>query len=207
MENKINKLPKNEVEIEITLNKEDWEKEINNAYEKNKGKYNIEGFRKGKAPRKVIEKMYGENVFYEEALNECYPEAIDAAAKEAGVFIMEGLWSRFFPAWQEAKKILEEFKPDVVVGFGGYVTGPVLKMAVKMGIKTAIHEQNAFPGVANKALAKEVAEKCALPIAFCSAISQSSRLFPVKERAFVPTTEPSEIRYAVNVKLISILYV
>lgn len=59
-------------------------------------------------------------------------------------------------AYIDAKKILEEFKPDVVVGFGGYVTGPVLKMAVKMGIKTAIHEQNAFPGVANKALAKEV---------------------------------------------------
>lgn len=59
-------------------------------------------------------------------------------------------------AYIDAKKILEEFRPDVVVGFGGYVTGPVLKMAVKMGIKTAIHEQNAFPGVANKALAKEV---------------------------------------------------
>ncbi len=56
----------------------------------------------------------------------------------------------------ESKKIIGEFNPDVVVGFGGYVTGPVLRTAVKMGIKTAIHEQNAFPGVANKALAKSV---------------------------------------------------
>lgn len=56
----------------------------------------------------------------------------------------------------DAKKIIEDFKPDVVVGFGGYVTGPVLRTAVKMGIKTAIHEQNAFPGVANKALAQKV---------------------------------------------------
>lgn len=55
-----------------------------------------------------------------------------------------------------SKKIIKEFQPDVVVGFGGYVTGPVLNTAVKMGIKTAIHEQNAFPGVANKALAKKV---------------------------------------------------
>ncbi len=55
-----------------------------------------------------------------------------------------------------SKKIIKDFKPDVVVGFGGYVTGPVLNAAVKMGIKTAIHEQNAFPGVANKALAKKV---------------------------------------------------
>ncbi len=55
-----------------------------------------------------------------------------------------------------SKKIIKDFNPDVVVGFGGYVTGPVLNTAVKMGIKTAIHEQNAFPGVANKALAKKV---------------------------------------------------
>ncbi len=56
----------------------------------------------------------------------------------------------------KAKEIINDFNPDVVVGFGGYVTGPVLRTAVKMGIKTAIHEQNAFPGVANKALAKLV---------------------------------------------------
>ena len=59
-------------------------------------------------------------------------------------------------ASSDAKKIISEFKPDVVVGFGGYVTGPVVRTAVKMGVKTAIHEQNAFPGVANKALAKLV---------------------------------------------------
>lgn len=56
----------------------------------------------------------------------------------------------------EAKKIISDFSPDVVVGFGGYVTGPVLRAAVKLGIPTCIHEQNAFPGVANKALAKMV---------------------------------------------------
>lgn len=52
------------------------------------------------------------------------------------------------------QKILKSFSPDVVVGFGGYVSGPVLRTAAKMGIKTAIHEQNAYPGVTNKALAK-----------------------------------------------------
>lgn len=54
------------------------------------------------------------------------------------------------------KKIIKDFSPDVVVGFGGYVSGPVLRMAAKMGIPTAIHEQNAFPGVTNKTLAKVV---------------------------------------------------
>lgn len=56
----------------------------------------------------------------------------------------------------QAKKIIKEFAPDVVLGFGGYVGGPVLRTACKLGIPTAIHEQNAFPGVTNKALAKIV---------------------------------------------------
>lgn len=55
---------------------------------------------------------------------------------------------------QESKKIISDFKPDVVVGFGGYVSGPVLQQAAKMGIAICIHEQNAFPGITNKALAK-----------------------------------------------------
>lgn len=54
----------------------------------------------------------------------------------------------------EAKKIIKEFKPDICVGTGGYVSGPVLRTAAKMGIPTIIHEQNAFPGITNKMLAK-----------------------------------------------------
>ena len=54
------------------------------------------------------------------------------------------------------KKIIKEFKPDLVIGYGGYVSGPVLRVAAKMGIPTAIHEQNAYPGVANKAVAGKV---------------------------------------------------
>ncbi len=55
-----------------------------------------------------------------------------------------------------ARKILKETDPDVVIGTGGYVSGPVLREAVKLGIKTAIHEQNAFPGVTTKMLAPNV---------------------------------------------------
>jgi len=53
----------------------------------------------------------------------------------------------------KAKKLLKELKPDVVIGTGGYVSGPVLREAQKLGIKNAIHEQNAFPGVTTKMLA------------------------------------------------------
>ena len=56
----------------------------------------------------------------------------------------------------DSKKIIKDFKPDVVIGFGGYVSGPVLQTAAKMGIPCCIHEQNAYPGITNKQLAKEV---------------------------------------------------
>ena len=57
-------------------------------------------------------------------------------------------------AYKECLKILKKFKPDVVLGFGGYVTYPVIKAAKKLGIKTFIHEQNAMPGKSNKMLSK-----------------------------------------------------
>ncbi len=55
-----------------------------------------------------------------------------------------------------AGAILREVKPDLVIGAGGYVSGPVVQAAARRGIRTAIHEQNAFPGVTNKILAKQV---------------------------------------------------
>ena len=57
---------------------------------------------------------------------------------------------------RRARQIIKNFKPDVVVGTGGYVSGPVVRAAAKMGIKTLIHEQNAFPGVTTKLLAHDV---------------------------------------------------
>ncbi|MEE1074965.1 MAG: undecaprenyldiphospho-muramoylpentapeptide beta-N-acetylglucosaminyltransferase [Acutalibacteraceae bacterium] len=58
-----------------------------------------------------------------------------------------------FVSSRDSKKYLQQLKPDIVVGTGGYVSGPVLKQAQKLGFKTAIHEQNAFPGVTTKMLA------------------------------------------------------
>ncbi|HBL41593.1 MAG TPA: UDP-N-acetylglucosamine--N-acetylmuramyl-(pentapeptide) pyrophosphoryl-undecaprenol N-acetylglucosamine transferase, partial [Ruminococcaceae bacterium] len=64
--------------------------------------------------------------------------------------------SHLLTSTMQAKKIIKNFAPNVVIGFGGYVSGPVVREAAKLGIPTAIHEQNAFPGVTNKALAKMV---------------------------------------------------
>ena len=56
----------------------------------------------------------------------------------------------------KAKKIIKDFKPDLVIGTGGYVCGPIVREAAKMGVKTVIHEQNAFPGLTTKLLAPDV---------------------------------------------------
>lgn len=63
---------------------------------------------------------------------------------------------RMFTASAEAKKILRDFKPDVCVGTGGYVSGPVIREAAKLGIPCVIHESNAYPGMTTKMLSKSV---------------------------------------------------
>lgn len=57
---------------------------------------------------------------------------------------------------KRAKEIITNFQPDIAIGTGGYAAGPVIRKAAKMGIPSAIHEQNAYPGVTNKLLSKEV---------------------------------------------------
>ncbi|MDR1674844.1 MAG: undecaprenyldiphospho-muramoylpentapeptide beta-N-acetylglucosaminyltransferase [Oscillospiraceae bacterium] len=57
---------------------------------------------------------------------------------------------------KRAKEILNKFKPDIAIGTGGYVSGPIIRKAAQMGIPTAIHEANAYPGVTTKLLSKEV---------------------------------------------------
>lgn len=96
---------------------------------------------------------------------------VPQAGYELRTIEISGFWRSFSPeavkhnigtvvklvkSSSQVKKIINDFKPDLVVGFGGYVSGPVLRTAAKMRIPTAIHEQNAFPGVTNKALAGSV---------------------------------------------------
>ncbi|MGN0460024.1 MAG: trigger factor [Ruminococcus sp.] len=77
------KTKENTYEVEVSVDAETFAKACNKAYKKQVKNINVPGFRKGKAPKSIIEKMYGEGVFYEDAMQDCYPEALDAAAKEA----------------------------------------------------------------------------------------------------------------------------
>lgn len=76
------KLEKSRVALTIEASAEEFEAAVNKAYLKMRGKINVPGFRVGKAPRKIIEKMYGEEVFYEEAVNIILPDAYEDAIKE-----------------------------------------------------------------------------------------------------------------------------
>lgn len=80
---KSEKIEKNVHKIEFSVDKDTFQKAISNAYRKQVGKITVPGFRKGKAPRSVIEKMYGKGFFYEDAINEVLPDAFDAALEES----------------------------------------------------------------------------------------------------------------------------
>lgn len=80
-----NKVDTNKVELEVEIAADKFEAAVQQAYLKNKSRIQIPGFRKGKAPRKLIEKEYGEGFFYEDAVNLIYGEEVDAAVKEAGL--------------------------------------------------------------------------------------------------------------------------
>ena len=80
----VEKLENNMAKLKITVPAEQLEKAIEKAYQKNKNKIQIPGFRKGKAPRKMIEQMYGKGVFYEDAANELIEEEYPKAVEECG---------------------------------------------------------------------------------------------------------------------------
>lgn len=84
----VEKVEKNMVKLTIEASAEELDAAIEKAYQKNKGKMSVQGFRKGKAPRAIIEKLYGVGVFYEDAANALIPEAYDNAVKESDLEIV-----------------------------------------------------------------------------------------------------------------------
>jgi UDP-N-acetylglucosamine--N-acetylmuramyl-(pentapeptide) pyrophosphoryl-undecaprenol N-acetylglucosamine transferase len=74
----------------------------------------------------------------------------------------------------KSRRIIREFKPDVVIGTGGFASGPLLKVASSKGIPSLIQEQNSFPGITNKLLAKQVDK-------ICAAYEEVKRFFPAEK--------------------------
>ena len=84
-----NKVDTNRYELEIVIDAPTFADAVAKAYRKNVKKINVPGFRKGHAPRSIIERLYGKDFFYEDALNALYPEALEGAVKEAGLEMIE----------------------------------------------------------------------------------------------------------------------
>lgn len=80
---------KNRYQLEVLVDAEEFEKALEAAYHKENKKITIPGFRRGKAPRRFVEKYYGEKVFYDEAVNSVYPDALEKAIEEAKLEIVE----------------------------------------------------------------------------------------------------------------------
>ena len=84
----VENLEKNTAKLTIEVPAEKFEEAVQHSYNKNKGKFNIPGFRKGKAPFNMIKKMYGVGVFYEDAVDEVIDASYPDAAKESGLEIV-----------------------------------------------------------------------------------------------------------------------
>lgn len=86
--NQVEQLGNSMVKVTLEISPEQFEQAMEIAYKKNKNQISIPGFRKGKAPRKMVEKMYGKEIFYEDAINAVLPELYDEAVKELNLEVM-----------------------------------------------------------------------------------------------------------------------
>ena len=150
----VEKTDKNIVSFEFSVSPEEFEKAVQKAYKKNVKKINMPGFRKGKAPRIIIEKAYGKEVFYEDAINFVLPDAYDKAVEENGISPV---------AQPEVDLKSEKIEPDKEIIFTAkVVVKPEFELGEYKGVK------------AEKAVYETTDEKLR---------ERNSRLVPVEDRA------------------------
>lgn len=122
----VEKKEKSTVELTIQVDAQEFEAAVQKAYLKNRASIAVPGFRKGKAPRKVIEGMYGSGVFYEDAINAVYPGAYEAAVKEQGLEDMGYPKMEIVEVGKEGFtfKALVSVRPEVKLGQYKGLTAP-----------------------------------------------------------------------------------
>lgn len=123
-----NNVATNRYQLEIAVDANEFNAAIDKAYNKAKGNISLPGFRKGKAPKAFIEKYYGKEVFFEDAINEVYPDALDAAIEEAKLDVIEDKID--FELGEVSKEEGFTFKATVT-------TMPVVDIKDYMGLKIA----------------------------------------------------------------------
>ena len=153
------KVDKNVVSFEFTVSADEFEKGVEKAYRKNVGKINIQGFRKGKAPRKIIERYYGAEIFYEDAVNIVLPDAYDNAVKENNIF----------PVDQPEIDIKGEIEKGKDITFTAKVT---VKPEFELGEYKGVKAQKVTSRVLKKDIEAELEKKREM----------NSRMVPVEDR-------------------------
>ena len=138
----VEKQEKNMAKLTIEVSAEEFGAALEKAYQKDKKKINVPGFRKGKAPRKMIEKMYGAGIFYEDAANIVIPEAYSKAAKECGEEIVSQ------PEISVTQ--IEEGKPFI------FTAEVALKPAVTLGDYKGVEVEKSVVEVSEEEVEKEV---------------------------------------------------
>lgn len=155
----VEKLENNTAKLTIEVAAEEVEKAIEKAYQKSKNKFNVPGFRKGKVPRNMIEKMYGVAVFYEDAVNSMIPDAYAEAATESGLEIV---------ARPEIDVVqIEAGKPFI------FTAEVVLKPEVELGKYKGIETAKADVDVTDEEVQAELDK----------VLDQNARLVPVEDRS------------------------
>ncbi len=138
----VEKLEKNMAKLTIEVSAEEFDAAMDKAYQKNKGKITLPGFRRGKAPRKMIEKMYGAGIFYEDAANELIPGAYSKAADECGEEIVSQ------PQIDVVQ--IEEGKPFI------FTAEVALKPAVTLGEYKGLEVEKTEVSVSEEEVDKEI---------------------------------------------------
>lgn len=138
----VEKLEKNMAKLTIDVAPEELEKAIEGAYQKNKSKISVPGFRKGKVPRQMIERMYGKEVFYEDAVNALIPEAYEKAVDECEEEIVSS------PKIEVAQ--VEAGKPFI------FTAEVALKPEVKLGKYKGVKVEKADTEVTDEEVDKEI---------------------------------------------------
>ena len=155
----VEKVDKNVVSFEFTVSADEFDKGVEKAYRKNVGKINIQGFRKGKAPRKIIERYYGAEIFYEDAVNIVLPDAYDNAVKENNIF----------PVDQPEIDIKGEIEKGKDITFTAKVT---VKPEFELGEYKGVKAQKVTSRVLKKDIEAELEKKREM----------NSRMVPVEDR-------------------------
>ena len=128
----VEKQEKSQVELIIEVSGEEFEAAIDKVYKKQRGKIAVPGFRKGHAPRKIIEGMYGSGVFYEDAINEIYPQAYGQAVEQENLDVVAWPNVEILDAGKDgfSFKAVVTVRPEVKLGEYKGLTAPKAEVNV-----------------------------------------------------------------------------